>query len=63
MELKLVPLSMGDKICKISYFSPTYGEFIYEIHAKISNPKVLKEFRFKDLKVNVEEEVNLIINK
>lgn len=53
-ELKLIPLSLGEKVCKISYLSSIYGEFIYEIQANITNPKILKEFKFKDLKVNVE---------
>jgi len=42
LELKLVPLTVGEKICRISYFSLIYGEFVYEIYAKVSNPKILK---------------------
>lgn len=42
IDLKLVPLSLGYKYCRVIYKSALFGEFNFEIAAKIEPPTVVK---------------------
>lgn len=54
LDIKLVPLTLGYKYCRVCYKSPIFGEFNFEIMAKIDPPVISKEIKLKQLKVNKE---------
>jgi hypothetical protein len=54
LDLKLIPLTMGTKYCRVIYRSALFGEFNFEITAKIDPPSSAKDLKLKQLKVNKE---------
>jgi len=54
---------MGNKYCRVVYKSVLYGEFNFEIAAKIDPPSVVKEIKLKQLKINKEETISLLLPK
>jgi len=63
IDLKVIPLTMGYKYCRVVYKSVLYGEFNFEIAAKIDPPSVVKEIKLKQLKINKEETISLLLPK
>lgn len=51
-ELKFLAMTGESRTCRLSFFEPMRGEFLYEVRVKVMKPLPLRTIKLKDIHVH-----------